>query len=114
MSGGVYELVAACYTNVKTNKLTSNTESTYINKYIDVYSVYDISKYGDAVYETSSLSNDSNSWFKDHSKFVYLSNPLFARGGLFTNGANAGLFNFFYHNGDVHGSYGFRTVCVVK
>ena len=93
MSGGAYEYVAACYTGY-TNKLTANTDTAYINKYIDVYDSYSSSKFGDAVYETSSSVSDSNSWFSDYSTFVYSYYPVFGRGGNYNDGSLAGLFYF--------------------
>ena len=115
MSGGASEYVAGCYTN-NTNYLTDNADTSYQNKYIDVYSSYNNSKYGDAVYETSS-SKDSpytNSWFSDYSSFVNSGYPVFGRGGHYYSGSDAGLFFFAYSNGIADYSYGFRPVCVVK
>ena len=99
MSGGAYEYVAACYTGY-TNKLTANTDTAYINKYIDVYDGYSSSKFGDAVFETSSSSSGSNSWFSDYSDFVKSSYPVFGRGGDYGYGSRAGLFSFDYFNGN--------------
>ena len=114
MSGGASEYVAGCYTN-NTNYLTDNTDTSYQNKYIDVYSRYDNSKYGDAVYETSSSSSSSNSWFSDFSYFVSSGVPVFERGGNYDNGSIAGLFFFNKaYNGVAFNGYGFRPVCVVK
>ena len=113
MSGGASEYVAGCYTN-NTNYLTDNTDTSYQNKYIDVYSRYDNSKYGDAVYETSSSSSSSNSWFSDYSYFVSSSGPVFGRGGGYYGGSDAGLFDFYYYNGRAGDIIGFRPVCVVK
>ena len=113
MSGGAYEDVAACYTGY-TNKLTANTDTAYINKYIDVYDSYSSSKFGDAVFETSSSSSSSTSWFSDFSYFVNASYPVFLRGGYYNNGSNAGLFSFNYNNGSSNSINGFRPVCVVK
>ena len=113
MSGGAYEYVAACYTGY-TNKLTANTDTAYINKYIDVYDSYSSSKFGDAVFETSSSSSSSTSWFSDYSFFVNSYSPVFLRGGYCDNGSSAGLFSFNYLNGGGDGRDGFRPVCVVK
>ena len=113
MSGGASEYVAGCYTN-KTNYLTDNTDTSYQNKYIDVYSRYDNSKYGDAVYETSSSSSSSNSWFSDYSYFVSLGSPVFSRGGYCGSGSGAGLFNFGISDGNAFSNNGFRPVCIVK
>ena len=113
MSGGAYEYVAACLTGY-TSELSSNTDSTYISKYIDVYSSYGITKYGDAVYETSNSSSGTNSWFKDYSYFVDSSGPVFGRGGRCDNGSYAGLFNFVRDNGVAYDTGGFRVVCAIK
>ena len=113
MSGGSWEYVAACYTGY-TNKLTANTDTAYINKYIDVYDSYSSSKFGDAVFETSSSSSSSTSWFSDRSDFVNSSGPVFERGGSFGNGSLAGLFHFDYCHGGAISGHGFRPVCVVK
>ena len=113
MSGGAYEYVAACYTGY-TNELTANTDTAYINKYIDVYESYNSPRFGDAVLETSSRSSGSTSWFSDSSGFVFSSNPVFRRGGGFNSGSNAGLFYFRNNLGSSDDYDGFRPVCVVK
>ena len=112
MSGGAYEYVAACYTGY-TNKLTANTDTAYINKYIDVYDSYSSSKFGDAVFETSSSSSSSTSWFSDYSYFVGANGPVFGRGGNCINGSDAGLFYFNDGSGNGSLSLGFRPVCVI-
>ena len=113
MSGGAYEYVAACYTGY-TNELTANTDTAYINKYIDVYESYNSPRFGDAVLETSSRSSGSTSWFSDSSYFVSSSYPVFKRGGYYNNGSNAGLFSFINGSGGSYDGNGFRPVCVVK
>ena len=113
MSGGAYEYVAACYTGY-TNELTANTDTAYINKYIDVYESYNSPRFGDAVLETSSRSSGSTSWFSDSSGFVFSSYPVFVRGGHYDDGSNAGLFYFDYFDGFSYNYFGFRPVCVVK
>ena len=50
--------------------------------------------YGDAVYETSSISNESNSWYGDYSRCPYSNTPFFARGGGYYYYDNAGIFCF--------------------
>ena len=113
MSGGAYEYVAACYTGY-TNELTANTDTAYINKYIDVYESYNSPRFGDAVLETSSRSSGSTSWFSDSSNFVNSDNPVFERGGFYNIGSNAGLFLFNNYSGNSNVNNGFRPVCVVK
>ena len=114
MSGGSWEYVAACYKTENATELTANTDTTYINKYIDVYESYSSSKFGDAVFETSSSSSGSTSWFSDYSNFVNSNYPVFIRGGNYPDGSNAGLFYFSYDNGNSSYLSGFRPVCVVK
>ena len=113
MSGGAYEYVAACYTGY-TNELTANTDTAYINKYIDVYESYNSPRFGDAVLETSSRSSGSTSWFSDYSYFVFSDYPVFRRGGGYGNGSDAGLFGFNNYDGNGGSLSGFRPVCVVK
>ena len=114
MSGGSWEYVAACYKTENATELTANTDTTYINKYIDVYESYSSSKFGDAVFETSSSSSGTNSWFSDGSYFVYSGNPAFERGGYYDNGSGAGLFYFGSSLGGSYSNSVFRPVCVVK
>ena len=113
MSGGAYEYVAACFTEYA-DELTSNKDSAYISKYIDIYDSYSSAKFGDAVFETSSSSPGKNSWFSDSSLFVNLRHPVFKRGGFCNNGSVAGLFSFSYDYGDSGFDLSFRPVCVVK
>ena len=114
MSGGAYEYVAACYKTENATILTDNKDTAYINKYIDVYESYSSSKFGDAVFETSSSSSGTNSWFSDGSYFVYSGNPAFERGGYYDNGSGAGLFYFGSSLGGSYSNSVFRPVCVVK
>ena len=114
MSGGSWEYVAACYKTENSTELTANTDTTYINKYIDVYESYSSSKFGDAVFETSSSSSGSTSWFSDYSYFVDSYYPVFGRGGHYSLGSDAGLFHFGRNNGIGSVGIGFRPVCVVK
>ena len=113
MSGCAYEYVAACYTGY-TNKLTANTDSVYINKYIDVYDSYSSAKFGDAIFETSFSSSSSNSWFSDFSGFVNSHYNVFKRGGSCNDGSQSGLFHFSSYSGSAYITYGFRPVCIVK
>ena len=70
------------------------------------------SKYGDAVYETSTNGNSSSSsWYGDYSYFPYSSRPFFGRGGLYDNGTLAGVF-FFDYGGYGDSIYSFRPVLV--
>lgn len=121
MSGCAWEYVATCYNSSEgIAKLISDTNNAnnmdYVNKYIDVYSSYNNSKYGDAIFETSSNTNSpyTNSWFSDYSNFVNSYDPVFSRGGGFGIGSSNGLFYFGYGSGNTYIDCGFRPVCVVK
>ena len=115
MSGGSYEYVAACFSGYTNMLLTEDKNAAYISKYIDVYDEYSSSKYGDAVFETSSNYSVTSSWFLDYSAFVSKDFPIFRRGGNFSFDSNAGVFHFYACiSGDEGNSYGFRPVCIVK
>ena len=100
MSGGAWEYVAAYVYNSNENLTTNYGKSVYEGeaKTKNVYTMgsgdtrlanynANTSRYGDAVYETSSgtynTSNDSKtqSWYADYSNFPYSTSPFFGRGG---------------------------------
>ena len=114
MSGGAWEYVAGYYGSGNSNG------SSLVNapsRYKDIYSSYTAptsgGHYGDAVWETSSSSSGSNSWYDDYLDFPDSNNPFFGRGGAFTNGSNAGLFYFSYSYGAAYSMYSFRVVVPV-
>ena len=135
MSGGTSEYVAA-YVNNANSVLTSNGKKLIDadNRYKDVYRVTTDNKttnynntqpsiglsqltsttghYGDAIWETSSgtsdSSNVSNSWYSDYSNMPYTSTPFFLRGGLNSNASDAGIFYYYYANGNADANRGFR------
>ena len=125
MSGGAYEYVAA-YLNNGNGALTDNG-SSLVNgdeKTKNVYSKgisdsntnnYNVNsnKYGDAVYETSTKSSGTTSWYSDYSNFSYTNFPFFARGGHYNGGNNAGAFSFGFGNGNSNSYDSFRPVLVV-
>ena len=110
MSGGAWDEVSACYEGY-TNILTDNTEDAYIEKYIDIYSNYSISKYGDALYETSDVN--SGNWFGDHRARINSTYPLYVRGGWLGYGSNTGAFAYWYQNGNRQLSATFRPTIAV-
>ena len=89
MSGGAWEYVAG-YVNNGHGNLT-NYGSSLVNGDAKTKNVYskassdsyennynaNSSKYGDAVYETSTNGSGSTSWYGDYSYFPYASNPFF-------------------------------------
>ena len=125
ISGGSWEYVAA-YMNNEHENLTTYGQSVVNAEYYkkEVYeksSISDTSKnnynantsrYGDAVYETSSVSSLMNSWFGDFSDFPYVSGPFFIRGGGSTDGDNSGSFAFGVYTGIGAEHIGFRPVLV--
>ncbi len=117
MSGGMWERTMAnlltceddtCertrVTNIESSSSVDGFDQAYLNsiepKYIDEYKQYDETMFGDAVYETSSDSSGSNSWYNEYSSFPHLNvdgsysgRPWFHRGGRYDDTA-AGVFSF--------------------
>ena len=103
LSGNAYEYVASYYngSDANTTYIGYGDSFASIGGTSDEYStVYNSSgndsasaranyKYGDATYETSG-------WHGDYAYFVYSTYPFFLRGGHFSNGSIAGVFNFNY------------------
>ena len=125
MSGGAWEYVAG-YVNNGNGNLTSYG-SSLVNGDAKTKNVYskgssdsrdnnysaNSGKYGDAVYETSANGNSSNgSWYGDYSYFPYTGDPFFLRGGDLNGGTSAGVFSFFYGNGNSLSNGSFRPVLV--
>ena len=66
---------------------------------------------GEAIWETSSAGNTSNSsWYGDYSYFSNTSYPFMIRGGNYGNGSGAGAFAFYYSYGGANHYTGFRAV----
>ena len=122
MSGGAWEYVAG-YVN---NSYTTSYGSSLVNGDAKTKNVYskastdnntnnynaNSSKYGDAVYETSTSGSGSTSWYGDYSIFPNSSVPFFYRGGGYSNGTYAGVFYFNNYDGNSYGSISFRPVLV--
>jgi prepilin-type N-terminal cleavage/methylation domain-containing protein len=124
MVGGAFEKVAAYVENSQTS-LTSPLLAGAADKYKDIYTAGStddrannyalaINKKGDAVYETSSLSEGSTSWFGDYSYMPATDRPWFNRGGDAVGGSTSGIFNFSYVWLTVASSNGFRPVLLVQ
>ena len=111
MAGGAWEYVAAVLSTKKSNGSYYNF-TNIDTKYYESYDAYDNSKYGDAVYETSTNSEGSSSWDNDYSIFVEESYPVFGRGGHANAGDGAGVFTF-YHGGGTYADFSFRP-CLVS
>ena len=123
MSGGSNEYVAAYVAN--NNENLTNYGSSLVdgaNYTKDIYNSsgdtqlgnYNAaaSKYGDTMFETSSLFRGSNSWYSDNSNFPYSVTPFFTRGANYGNTSGTGLFSFLSSVGNASSNYGFRPVLV--
>ena len=124
MSGGAWEYVAG-YVNNGNGNLTSygsilvngdaKTKNVYSKASSDSYeNNYNAnsSKYGDAVYETSTNGSGSTSWYGDYSYFPDTSYPFFVRGGYYAIGSFAGVFYFSSNGGVSYSVISFRPVLV--
>ena len=125
MSGGAWEYVAG-YVNNGNGNLTSYG-SSLVNGAVKTKNVYskgssddrssnysaNSGKYGDAVYETSTNGNSSNSsWYGDYSNFPSTSAPFFLRGGYYSDSTGAGVFAFNDNGGNSYSIRSFRPVLV--
>ena len=131
LSGGVYEYVAAYIENTAgaTNRtkygaaLVANNENVekYRSRYLSASGDTNTSnwsansvltRYGDAVLETSTSGSSSNGWNTDYSSFPYSSSPFFMRGGHWSDTTSAGLFMYNASSGAASYIIGFRA-CIV-
>ena len=126
MSGGSWEYMASFLAN-GTNEYAT-TMKTKPPKYIEQYAGTGATEsaedrqanyeantnvYGDAVYETSSKGDGTqSSWNGDYSYFPYLGYPFFTRGGSCGDTASAGVFCFDLNWGGSSRGYGFRVVAL--
>ena len=89
MSGGAWDKVMGVYNNtIGSSGFSSLPDSKYYNLYTD-----------DSSYTGHALSETKN-WYSNHANFVDTSFPWFIRGGFYNNGTYAGVFNFFFSNGN--------------
>ena len=123
MNGGSWEYMASFLTNATNTYATTMKKkpAKYIEQYAgtgesaeDRQANYEANTnvYGDAVYETSSKGDGTqSSWNGDYSSFPYLVYPFFLRGGNYGT-ASAGVF-YFSHNWRGSGHVcGFRVVAL--
>jgi hypothetical protein len=90
------------------------TPSSINNKYIDRYTAYDSTKYGDALYETSTSASGITSWYSDYSNMLEASYPWFGRGGHYDSGSIAGAFCFYSNTGAAGSNYSWRSVVLTS
>ena len=136
MSGGTWERSAAIINN-SANYSNGGNLNTYGKAIMNVLNngksseyvtVYDVSKsgdsgsnnwnantkYGDAIRETSSGSENKYSWYHDYSYFPAGGRHFFLRGGYCWDNEVAGLFCFHRTDGSSGYSLGFRSVLVAQ
>jgi|GEM_PF-946416 len=133
MSGGATEYTASYVTTTDANLITFGSSLVNANsKYKDVYNTgtnyndasffsENLDKIGDAIYETSSGTGSSTSWYTTYSNIPFGYYPFFSRGGLKYSSTDAGIFSFGssdgYDDNDWGGNYntqGFRPVLSVS
>ena len=125
MSGGLCECVAAYVNNGNAN-LNANGSSLVngANYTKDVYTssgdtnrgnyTAAISKYGDAICETSNSYNSViGAWYGDCTSFPYSTYPFFVRGGDTSTTSGPGLFYFSSLDGRGISNHGFRPVLII-
>ena len=76
---------------------------------------YDIYKYGTSNsdytrYHLGDATTETKGWNGDYKNFVYSSGPWFLRGGVCSNGTNAGALAFYNTHGHAYSSYSVRAV----
>ena len=82
---------------------TTYTGITFPNsKYYNLYT-------SDEAYTGHALT-ETNGWYSDIASFVYAGNPWFIRGGFYNNSTVAGVFSFYYSNGNSISSNSSRFV----
>ena len=124
MSGGALERVSGYINNRHSNlKTYGQALLNAPDKHKQVYTVTTDSQsenyrnmstiYGDAVYETSSTSTESTSWYGNYSSCPYSTSPFFIRGGYSQSGSVVGVFYFNSTPGGVDSGYSFRPSIVV-
>jgi len=125
MSGGAYERTMANFNYVQGTENYPLDLNTINSKYVDIYSAYSNSIFGDAVYETSlgrtynctSWSGSSvGSWYSDQSSMPYDCSsdaPYFIRGGIYSEASSSGIFAFTYSDGSSNEYVTFRPVVIL-
>lgn len=126
MSGGTWERVAAYVDNGSSSltiygKQILNADA----KYKDVYANQmpenqsnnynlSINRKGEAVYEISTNSSTTSSWYGNYSAFPTTTAPFFLRGGGYSGTSIAGLYYFNSAMGNSQNMHGFRPVLLVN
>ena len=116
MSGGSWEYVMGNISSVITgytfypssSSFSSRWYTTDTAKYLTTYAydtvynnqkAYNRGRLGDATAETLLSASTSGGWYGDYAYFPYSSIAWFNRGGGFSLGSYAGVFDFYYDGG---------------
>ena len=125
MSGGAWERIAAYINNGNNNLSTYGSNILSADaKYKDVYSAgaidtevnnyaLAINKKGDGIYEISSSTPGTTSWYTDYSNMGNTIWPWVVHGGTYGYGASGGAFLFSATGADMLSEGGFRPVLLV-
>ena len=109
MSGGAYEYVMGNMVNSSGNfysniaGFSTAPDSKYYDKYTNgtSHDIHGRGKLGDATKETlKTFGSNSGGWYSDYANFPNSIYSWFNRGGSYSDGANAGVFNFYSNGGD--------------
>ena len=123
MSGGAWEYVMGNMVNSSGAFYSSSAgfstppDSIYYDSY--TYGTSSLThgrgKLGDATKETlKAFGSGSGGWYSDYAFFPYSSYSWFSRGGNYTYGSYAGLFIFYWYNGNAGSSDSARAVVCVR
>ena len=123
MSGGGVEYVmgnssgaSGTYTYKASSAGSNFSYSTTTAKYVDTYAygssyndqtAYNRARLGDATGEV--VASSGTAWNSDYAGFANSSAPWFGRGGVYYNGADAGVFSFGYSYGLSYDNYSARA-----
>lgn len=132
LNGGAWEQVAAYVgnnnPNLTTNGLSLTSGASYTKEMYQAGStdtstnnyIATSSKYGNAIYETSSGTwnetgdDERQAWYTETSYFPAGNKPFLYRGGEHNSGVAAGLFAFNANTGEGSPNESFRPVLIVK
>lgn len=138
MSGGSWERTMSVYNNrLASSGFSVSDYNDLPSHHITKYNTptenlqngsgmdYDLTVYGDGVYETSNdaqrhvtgdefTGNNKGSWYTDWTRLPFASTPWFRRGAAFTDTSGAGLGAFHNTSGGVSSSNSFRPIVSVK
>lgn len=115
MSGGSWEYVMANLNNQSVNSGFYDVSSIE-DRYIDRYTDYSATKFGDAVYETSNRGLTSDTWYGWYGDSAFMpsnTTPWFVRGGNNGDGTTAGIYAFEETDGAANTNASFRAVVLV-